>query len=58
MPKKVDPPMDQEEQSCRFVEAARAIEADGGLRPTEAGEMFELMLDKAIPRGRKIPLRN
>ncbi len=40
MPKKTDPPESQEAQSKRFEEAARAIEADGGLSPTEAAERF------------------
>jgi hypothetical protein len=35
MPKKTEPPMSQAEQSRRFLEAARAIEADGGLSPTD-----------------------
>ena len=47
MPKKTDPPMDQAEQSRRFEEAARAIEADGGLSPTEAAEAFEGLLRSA-----------
>jgi len=41
MPKKTDPPESQEAQSQRFLEAARAIEDDGGLSPTEAAEAFE-----------------
>lgn len=48
MPKKTDPLMDQAEQSRRFVEAARAIEADGGLSPTEAVETFNQLLGRAV----------
>ena len=44
MPKKTDPPMTQAEQSRRFEEAARAIEADGGLNPTEAAEAMERLV--------------
>ena len=49
MPKKTDLPMTQAEQSRRFEEAARAIEADGGLSPTEAEQFFHLALSKAAP---------
>lgn len=47
MPKKTDPPMTQAEQSRRFEEAARGIEADGGLSPTEAAEALEHALFNA-----------
>ncbi len=47
MPKKTDPPMTQAEQSRRFEEAARAIEADGGLSPTEAAEAMEKILSSS-----------
>ena len=47
MPKKTDPPMTQAEQSRRFEEAAKAIEADGGLSPTEAEAALEKMLERA-----------
>jgi hypothetical protein len=46
MPKKTDPPMNQAEQSRRFEEAARAIEADGGLSPTEAAELMNKTLSR------------
>jgi len=49
MPKKTDPPMTQAEQSRRFVEAAKAVEADGGLSPTEAAEAMERLLDRTKP---------
>lgn len=51
MPKKTDPPMTQAEQSKRFLEAARDIEADGGLSPTEAEVIFEKALMKTVLRG-------
>ena len=41
------PPHEDQEQSRRFIEAAREIEADGGLSPTEA----DMQLD-AIVRGK------
>jgi hypothetical protein len=50
MPKKTDPPMSQAEQSRRFEEAARAIEADGGLSPTEAEALFERAISLAVKR--------
>lgn len=46
MPKKTEPPMNQAEQSRRFEEAARAIEADGELNPTAAAD-FEKLLRQA-----------
>ena len=49
MPKKTDQPMSQEEQSKRFLEVARDIEADGGLSPTEAAEAMELTLAAIVP---------
>jgi len=48
MPKKTDPPLSQAEQSRRFEEAARAIEADGGLSPTEAAEALERLVRKPV----------
>jgi hypothetical protein len=47
MPKKTEPPMSQEEQSRRFEEAARVIEVDGGLSPTEAAEAMESLVQRA-----------
>lgn len=47
MPKKTDPPMTQAEQSRRFEEAARAIEADGGLSPIEAADILDQLIQKA-----------
>lgn len=40
--------MTQEEQSKRFLETARAIEADGGLSPTEAAEAMERIVRRAM----------
>jgi hypothetical protein len=48
MPKKTEPPMSQAEQSRRFEEAARAIEADGGLSPTEAAEALNKLFSKQL----------
>jgi hypothetical protein len=47
MPKKTDPPLSQKDQSRRFEEAARAIEADGGLSPTDADDVFERLVKRA-----------
>ena len=44
MPKKSKPPLSQEERSRRFEEAARAIEAGGGLSPTEAAEAMDKLV--------------
>ena len=56
MPKKTDPPMTQAEQSRRFEEAARAIEADGGLSPTEAETEMESLLRLSLTKpGGKLP---
>jgi len=44
MPKKSDPPMTQAEQSKRFLDAARDIEAAGGLSPTEAENAMETLV--------------
>ncbi len=48
-PKK-PPPDEDEDQSQRFLEAAEAAEADGGLSPTEAEEAFEVLMSKAAPK--------
>lgn len=53
-PKK--PPLEDEDQSRRFLEAAREIEADGGLSPTDAEGAFERLLGKAAPA--KLPARD
>jgi hypothetical protein len=42
------PPRDEDpEQSKRFIETARAIEADGGLSPIAAADAVDRMLKKA-----------
>ncbi len=46
MPKKTDPPESQEAQSQRFLETARAIEADGGLSPTEVSDAMDKVLSR------------
>jgi hypothetical protein len=48
VPKK-PPPEEDEAQSQRFIEAARAVEADGGLSPTEAERRVSELLKKAAP---------
>jgi hypothetical protein len=48
MPKKTDTPMTPEEQRRRFEEAARAIEADGGLSPDEAAAELERNLTRIL----------
>jgi hypothetical protein len=55
MPKKTEPPMSQAEQSRRFEEAARAIEADGGLSPTEAADAMGKLVSRSVTHanGRK-----
>jgi hypothetical protein len=47
-PKK-PPPDEDQAQSQRFIEAARALETDGELSPTGAEEAFERLLSKAAP---------
>lgn len=47
---KKPPPKDEDEaQSRRFLEAARAIEADGGLSPTEGEAALERLMGMAAP---------
>ena len=44
------PKADEDEAQCRrFVETAKALEADGDLSPTEGEEAFERLLRKAAP---------
>jgi hypothetical protein len=47
-PKK-PPPDEDEAQSRRFIETAKALEADGGLSPTEGEEALEQLLGRAAP---------
>lgn len=44
MPKKKEPPISREEQSRRFVEAAKAAGAP------DDGEAFERLLDVMVPK--------
>lgn len=39
-------------QSQLFIEAARKLEADGGLSPTEGEAAFDQLLRKAAPASR------
>jgi len=48
-PKKKPPKDEDEAQSARFIETAKALEANGGLSPTEAGEAFERLSRVALP---------
>ncbi|MDB5462691.1 MAG: hypothetical protein JWP23_1080 [Phenylobacterium sp.] len=49
-PKKKPPPKDEDgAQSARFIEAAKALEADGELNPIGAEEAFERLLSRAAP---------
>lgn len=48
MSKKPKPPNEDQEQSKRFQEAVRSIEADGSLSPT-AAEDFERVFRKVAP---------
>ena len=43
------PPDEDEAQSRRFMEAAKALEAAGELNLTEAGEAFERLVANALP---------
>ncbi len=44
MAKATKPKDEDEAQSQRFMEAARAVEADGGLNPTEAARAVDRLL--------------
>ena len=48
VPKKKRPADKDEAQSRRFIEAVRAIGADGGLSPTEAQKRFERLLTAGV----------
>lgn len=50
-PKK--PPDEDEAQSRRFLETAKALEDAGELSPTDDGAAFESLLQKAAPERRK-----
>lgn len=40
---------EDETQSQRFLDAARALQSDGGLSPTDGEKAFERLLAKAAP---------
>lgn len=46
-------PDEDEAQSRRFIETAKALEADGGLSPTEVEEAFERLVGRAAPPKRR-----
>jgi hypothetical protein len=46
---KKPPPMEDEAQSRRFIETAKALEDAGELSPTEDGGAFQKLLAKAAP---------
>lgn len=48
-PKKPPPKDEDEEQSRRFLETAKALEDAGELSPTEDGGAFERLMSKAAP---------
>jgi len=51
-------PADEDEaQSRRFIETAKALEDAGELSPTEDGEAFEQLVGKAAPK-RKPGIKN
>lgn len=47
--KKKSPPTEDADQSRRFLETARELEADGGLNPTDGERAFERLVSKALP---------
>ena len=53
MTKKPSSPEEDEEQSKRFLETARELEAAGELDPTEAETAFERLLQRAAPPKRR-----
>jgi hypothetical protein len=55
MTKKPPPTMEDEEQSRRFMGAAKKIEADGGLSPTDAEEAFDGLLTRTLPERHRSP---
>jgi chorismate mutase len=42
--------MEDADQSRRFLEMARELEADGGLSPTEAEGAFDRLFKAAVPK--------
>jgi hypothetical protein len=48
-PRKPPPKDEDEAQSQRFIETAKALEADGDLNLTEAEEAFERAITRIVP---------
>ena len=56
MAKTPKPKNEDEEQSRRFIDAAKAMQDAGELSPTEDGAAFDRLLGKALqPRKRTAP---
>lgn len=53
MAKAKKPPNEDEEQSRRFLETAKELEAAGILNPTEGDAAFDRLLHKAAPPKRR-----
>lgn len=53
--KKKPPPLEDEAQSKRFIEAVRQIEAAGGLSQEEAERAFEDLAARVSPAHQKRP---
>lgn len=51
--KKKPPKLEDEAQSKRFIETARALESSGGLSPEEADRALDDLMDKAGPPRRR-----
>lgn len=50
---KKKPPETEPEQSKRFRERVRELEAAGELSPTEADEAFERLVERALPERKR-----
>lgn len=56
--KKKPPQKDEDEaQSARFIETAKALEADGELSLTEGERAFDRLVGKALPQRKRSPTR-
>lgn len=53
MAKKPKPRTEDEEQSRRFIETAKGLEAAGELSPTEDGSALEKLMGKVVPPKRR-----
>lgn len=47
--KKKPPKLEDEEQSRRFIETARALEASGGLNPSDGEQEVDRLLKTGVP---------